>query len=287
MKQLKQNAIYIISFMFFILLSASFTAQDYLDSSYSVDLKPKTVYYAFTGELDEYLKGSIGSSDDDQTSGGTSEGSTYKLGDKNDEILKYQLLLYYMDYITFTPDGQLGAATETAIKAYQEEAGISVNGFLDKETMESLDSADIEYTLNKSSDDILNYKLKLYYLGYFDEYPSDEFDKEAEAATEKYQSDKGLSVSGTINAQTRTSLDSEDIEYKKEHQGEEIKSYQLTLKSLGYFEETTDVNGYFGIATETAVKFYQENNNLEETGTLNKETQESLKKPESDQVKAE
>ena len=59
MKQIKSFLIYLIAFMFFILLSASFCSEKYLNESYSVNLSSKTLYYAFAGNLSDYLEGKI------------------------------------------------------------------------------------------------------------------------------------------------------------------------------------------------------------------------------------
>ncbi len=56
--------------------------------------------------------------------------------------------------------------------------------------------------------------------------------------------------------------------------GDAIRALQIRLKELGYFFE--EATGYFGEATQNAVKAFQQRNGLKVTGTANTATQNKL-----------
>ena len=237
MKRIKSFFIYLVAFLFFILLTASFFSDSYLKDSFSVDLNTKTIYYAFAGNLDDYLTGNI-TDDSDLITSQKDYSTTYKEGDSGEEVLSYKLILYYLDFLSDSPTNTFDGTTKNAVIEYQNSRGLKETGTLDKNTMKSLDSEVVEYKSGKSSSDIEKYNYILYYLGYLEKQPNANFTAETKVACEEYQKAKGLSQTGTMDAQTRKSLDSESLTYKQGHKGDIIKSYQEILIRLGYLDGT-------------------------------------------------
>lgn len=62
--------------------------------------------------------------------------------------------------------------------------------------------------------------------------------------------------------------------YKQGDRAPEIKNIQLRLKQLGYYRESKKekLDGYFSVGTTLAVKKYQRNKKLKETGMVDAET---------------
>lgn len=56
-------------------------------------------------------------------------------GDKGDEVKQMQSMLVEMGYLQGSPDGDFGAKTESAVKAYQEAMGLEATGIADEETL--------------------------------------------------------------------------------------------------------------------------------------------------------
>ncbi|WP_303861700.1 peptidoglycan-binding protein, partial [Alkalibaculum bacchi] len=145
----------------------------------------------------------------------------YTLGDSSEEILAYQKLLYYLDYLQALPEGQYKGipggnfekTTETAVKEYQTKEKLQATGTLDKETQGSLISKPIEFKVGKSGDEIQSYQLILYYLDYIKEYPKGNFDNLTETAVKSYQEDRKLDDTGILTQETQKSLKSEALEY--------------------------------------------------------------------------
>lgn len=273
MKHIKSFFIYLIAFLFFILLTSSFFSDKYLKESFSVNIDTKTIYYAFAGNLEDYLAGNI-TDDTDLTATEKDYSTTYKEGDSGEEVLSYKLILYYLDFLSDSPNNTFDGTTTKAVKEYQASRGLKETGALDKSTMQSLDSEVYEYKSGKSSSDIEKYNYILYYLGYLDEQPNANFTAETKVACENYQKAKGLSQTGTINAQTRKSLDSESVTYKEGHKGDIIKSYQEILIRLGYMDGSA--SGTYDSKTTSAVKQYQTDKGLTVSGNIDTKTAQSL-----------
>ena len=64
----------------------------------------------------------------------------YAIGDKSDEIKEFQQKLYEKGYLTYLPDGIFGNQTQNAVKRFQEENGLVVDGCLGKSTIQLLKS---------------------------------------------------------------------------------------------------------------------------------------------------
>ncbi len=215
----------------------------------------------------------------------------YTLGDSSEEILAYQKLLYYLDYLQALPEGQYKGipggnfekTTETAVKEYQTKEKLQATGTLDKETQGSLISKPIEFKVGKSGDEIQSYQLILYYLDYIKEYPKGNFDNLTETAVKSYQEDRKLDDTGILTQETQKSLKSEALEYLAGKRGKAIMEYQDVLISLGYLQGNPD--GQLGSISVDAIKIYQEKNDLEITGYLDTKTLKSMKKPLDQQVK--
>jgi peptidoglycan hydrolase-like protein with peptidoglycan-binding domain len=70
--------------------------------------------------------------------------NAYKLGDENPVIKECQTVLKKLGYITFKPDGVMGKATVTGIKAFQQANGLTRDGCLGPVTRDLLLSGDAQ-----------------------------------------------------------------------------------------------------------------------------------------------
>ena len=60
---------------------------------------------------------------------------TLSKGDKGDEVLEMQNKLYELGYLEGDRDGDFGKVTLTAVKKFQQQAGLNVSGIADNETL--------------------------------------------------------------------------------------------------------------------------------------------------------
>ena len=66
-------------------------------------------------------------------------------GDENNDVMKLQIRLYDMGYLNDDRDGVFGSKTQTAVKLFQEKAGLTASGIADNETQQRLYADDAPY----------------------------------------------------------------------------------------------------------------------------------------------
>ena len=151
--------------------------------------------------------------------------TSLKVGSTGDDVRKMQNRLKELGYLKGSADGDFGAATESAVKAFQAQNGLAVDGKAGTATLNKLYSANA---------------------------------KKAPA-----------NVTNTPKP-TATPFTS----YKHGDEGSEVKRMQTRLKELGYLSGKAD--GVFGDATEAAVRYFQQRNNLTVDGKAGTKTLEKL-----------
>lgn len=140
------------------------------------------------------------------------------------------------------------------------------------------DSLDLEegteYSIGSSDDKVYEFQMILYYMDYIQDIPNGNFQETTRDAVASYQADKGLEESGTLNFETMSALNDEEVSYVLGKEGEEILRYQLILYYTDYLSQYP--NGLFGEETRASVEKYQEDKGLEVTGELDSKTCDSL-----------
>lgn len=159
-------------------------------------------------------------------------------------------------------------------------------------------SSDYIFTMNlkqgMENDDVLALQKVLAKLGYLTVAPNGYFGPSTVAAVKKFQAAHGLEQLGSVGPGTRLELNSIPVSetassastgssFKFEHfmgygddDAPDVMELQKRLKSLGYL--TAEPNGFFGKATEAAVKKFQAKHGLEQTGYVAKATRAALNK---------
>ena len=151
--------------------------------------------------------------------------ASLKVGSTGAEVRKMQNRLKELGYLKGSADGDFGAATESAVKSFQAQNGLAVDGKAGTATLNKLYSANA---------------------------------KKAPA-----------NVTNTPKP-TATPFTS----FKHGDTGAEIKRMQTRLKELGYLNGKAD--GDFGDATEAAVRYFQQRNNLTVDGKAGQKTLDKL-----------
>ncbi|MFZ7121539.1 MAG: peptidoglycan-binding protein [Eubacteriaceae bacterium] len=286
MKLFKSLILYFLIFIFILSLTSSFVFNQVMNENIT-DLsinssKMHEVFY-YSSEPNNNDTESESDNSTTETPNDTNISSIeYDLGDSGEEVYKYQKLLYYLDYINTTPDGNFRDNMKLAVENYQEDKLLEVTGKLDFPTMEMLTKEEIEYKNGKNGDEILEFQLILYYQDYLQVYPEGLFGNVTEDSIENYQQENSLTVNGILDIPTQNSLLLDEIIYTSGKEGKQIKEFQNILISLNYLSGEAD--GQYGNKTTNAVKKYQGNNSLETNGTIDIATQESLLKPLEEQV---
>ena len=73
--------------------------------------------------------------------------NTLSRGDVSDEVLEMQNRLYELGWLLGDRDGNFGTQTQTAVKMFQQAAGLEVTGIADNATLTALYADDAPTTL--------------------------------------------------------------------------------------------------------------------------------------------
>ena len=119
---------------------------------------------------------------------------------------------------------------------------------------------------------VTNIQTRLMLLGFMEEDKATSFYGDSTAdAIKKLERQVGMKEDGVCNLEIYKILMSNTpptYEVKRKYEGEDIKMLQQQLYELSYLLYEDDVNGYYGLKTETAVCEMQKSNGLTETGTI-------------------
>ena len=206
--------------------------------------------------------------------------SIYSRGSMGDEVEKIQERLAELGFYTGSIDGDFGPATEKAYRAFQEAAGVVVDGISgsDRDVLYSDDApkANVKNDADEEKDDEDD-----------KEEVKDDAEENTEAEETKTEETAGndtdlVGASDEAKEETEEKAETEETTAVEDIPLEEktdivygdftddVLDVQTKLVELGYFG--IDPTGYYGDYTVDAVKEFQRNNNLEVTGELDAET---------------
>jgi len=133
-----------------------------------------------------------------------------KKGSSGEAVRQLQQALKDLGFDPGGVDGEFGSNTETAVKAFQSDRGIAVDGIVGEITWLNIDEADTSNpTIRRgSTGNPVRRAQKRLSLGGFDTGGVDGiFGANTEAAVKRFQSDRGLTVDGIVGPQTWAEID--------------------------------------------------------------------------------
>ncbi|MBQ2202777.1 MAG: peptidoglycan-binding protein, partial [Clostridia bacterium] len=141
-------------------------------------------------------------------------GNFYAIGDKDEVIETYQRSLYTLGYLTYLPDGVFGKQTQNAVRRFQEENGLVVDGCLGKSTVDLLKSGKAEpfaFTAGTEGADVERIQQRLAHFGYLSSgQVTGYYGDKTQTAVKSFQKRNGLKNSGLVDYETMQKLLSED-----------------------------------------------------------------------------
>ena len=218
--------------------------------------------------------------------------TTLRWGDTGAEVKKLQEALKNRGYYSGKLDATYGSGVYAAVKAFQKQYGLKVDGIAGPATQimlynSSSSSADTNTSLKKGSTGtkVRNLQYVLYELGYYDGSITGTYDDATVNAVRAFQIQNGLTpVDGVAGSKTlkvlysdkAVSATSSSGSYEtlsKGSKGTAVVELQERLYKLGYLSEIT---GEFDSATVEAVKNFQRRNSLTVSGKADTNTQRAL-----------
>lgn len=183
------------------------------------------------------------------------EDTTLRKGSVGEKVKKLQEDLKTLGFYKSTVDGSFGSVTDTAVRAFQKDAKITVDGVAGPQTLKAIEEA-----LNAKKVEDSSAK---------GGYTLDQFIREVQAAV-------GTTVDGVAGPVTLSKTKTLSTITNRRHAL--VRLVQKRLNSLGYYNDTID--GDFGNITKAAVKAFQKDNQCVQDGviTAGKKTWEALLK---------
>lgn len=206
-----------------------------------------------------------------------------KQGMEGSDVKLVQRRLYELGYLEKKSliTGTFGSETEAAVRALQANNGLTADGLIGTATTELLYYGDVKANLlsfGDKNDIILECQNKLKELGYLTTEPDGLYGNDTLAAVKLFQSRNDLVVDGYLGPSTREKLMSDAATPNGlviGDEGDTVKRVQEILIKLGYLAKGS-ATGYFGEATDKAVKEFQKNNGLSADGNVGRKTMSVL-----------
>ena len=251
------------------------TSREIDGTTYYFDSKGHSSETPSDGE--DYSSGSTSVSSDSDTPQSATP-SIYSLGSQGDEVEKIQKRLTDLGFYTGAVDGDFGPVTEQAYRAFQEAAGVTVDGISgsDRDVLYS-DDAPKANAKSEEKEEQKDEEKEEEVKSEDEEVKSEEEEVKAE---EVKTEDKDDDLVGAVDEQEETKPEEEptveDIAFEEKTSivygdfTEDVTDIQSKLQALGYFG--IEPTGYFGDYTVDAIKAFQEANKLNVTGELDAET---------------
>lgn len=218
--------------------------------------------------------------------------TTLKWGATGPDVKKLQQALKNRGYYSGKIDSAFGSGVYAAVKAFQKQYGLKVDGVAGPATQILLygsteSSVNTSTSLKKGSSGtaVRNLQYVLYELGYYDGKINGEYNDATADAVRAFQINNditpvdGVAGSKTLrivysgNAVGASATSGRYETLTKGDKGSEVVELQETLCKLGYL---SDITGEFDAATVEAVKNCQRRNGLTASGKADQEFQQLI-----------
>ena len=230
------------------------------------------------------------------SSGSGSSASGLKLNSKGTDVRNLQQDLTTLGYYWAEITGNFGAKTETAVKRFQEENGLTADGVAGTKTLNAIaaavarkggtpasgGNAGTTLKLNSQGTKVSQLQTDLKQLGYYYAEITGNFGEKTEAAVKAFQKAKGLTADGVAGTKTLNAIaaavdkaggsssGSSSTNMKLGSTGAAVSALQQNLTTLGYYYG--DVTGHYGNLTQQAVKKFQKAKGLTQDGVASTAT---------------
>ena len=219
-------------------------------------------------------------------------------GDESDEVLRLERRLRTLGYLDDDPDDVFDSYTDSVVRAFQSAAELEATGVADRATFDTLFSADApvaerfvahDIYAGDTGDAVLAVQKVLTQYGMLAAEPDGAYGSATSEALERFYNylyESGNSYAeffamyDGVSATAQDLLATEDFFVFREtlssgSSGDEVLRLQRRLYTLYYISKGV-IDGSVGAKTEAAIREFQANNRLEETGVADEATQRAL-----------
>ena len=207
-----------------------------------------------------------------------------KKGDDSPTVAVVQTRLMELGYMdSDEPTEHFGSITEGALIRFQRHNGLNPDGQLGEGTWLLLMNEGAGACVMQEGDegdDVEDVQTRLYELGYLSKsFITGSYGEKTSAAVADFQKANGLKSDGMVGYETMDVLYGDEVVgnfFKKGETSDTIAAYQERLKKLGYLAGDYKGKGKMDDATVTAIKKFQENNDLTPDGCLGPTTMSAM-----------
>jgi len=206
-----------------------------------------------------------------------------KQGETGTDITKIQQRLYALGYLAEAGEvtGTFDDATLAAVEKFQQMNSITQDGTVGMKTMNLLYSEEVKPNMlqyGEKSDVVLSAQKRLFELGYLTSTPDGNFGLGTVMAIKEFQARNNEVVDGFLGPGTRAALNNPKAQAFGLVLGDTsdtVTQVQKLLSKWGYLTADS-VTGYYGDATQQAVKDFQDRNGLSSDGSVGSATMAKL-----------
>lgn len=197
------------------------------------------------------------------------EAAAMKQGSSGSQVKYLQQNLIGLGYLTGSADGHYGSKTKAAVKDFQDEFGLAVDGNAGQATQTAVRNA------------IVRLQVELKAAGFDPGSADGHFGNKTKTALRNFQAAYGLEETGAADPATWKKLNSLSSgiraggSVKKGSSGTQVKYLQQALIGLGYLSGSAD--GIYGGQTQEAVRKFQKAYGLSADGAAGPDTTTALK----------
>ena len=197
------------------------------------------------------------------------EAAALKQGSKGNQVKYLQQNLIGLGCLSGSADGSYGAQTKEAVKSFQSEYGLSVDGNAGQATQTAVRNA------------MIRLQVELQNAGYAPGSADGHYGSKTKKALEQYQADRKLSKTGVADKATWAAINSEtggmraNSALRLGSSGTQVKYLQQALIGFGYLTGSAD--GSYGSKTQEAVRKFQSAYGLSADGNAGGKTMTALK----------
>ena len=183
---------------------------DYLDKVtgyFGEDTEKAVIEFQKNNRLD--VDGKVGAQTREMLYSEDAVPKSLKYGEKSDDVLRYQKRLNKLGYLSSTPDGTFGKDTVNAVKSFQRQNGLTVDGYIGPSTKELLMSKNAKasvISLGETSSNVTKIQKRLKELGYLKSSATGYFGTSTESAVSAFQKRNSLSADGKVGKGTMAAL---------------------------------------------------------------------------------